>query len=57
MPTDWIDFKEMTKDARAIDDVLSRYGIELRTVGPDCRRGRCPLPTHSFAGQLRQLLR
>lgn len=45
MPTDWINFKEI-KEHVPIDDVLSRYGVKLRPVGPDRRRGKCPLPTH-----------
>src|SRR5215469_4624370 len=46
MSTDWIDFREI-KERVAIEDVLSRYGVRLRPVGPDTRRGKCPLPTHS----------
>ena len=46
MPTGWVNFREI-KEHVAIDDVLSRYGVKLRRVGPDGRRGKCPLPTHS----------
>jgi 5S rRNA maturation endonuclease (ribonuclease M5) len=31
----------------SIDQVLSRYGIQLRPAGAGNLRGRCPLPTHT----------
>lgn len=46
MPSDWVDFKEIKRRV-AMEDVLSHYGVKLRRVGPDARRGKCPLPTHS----------
>ena len=46
MPTDWVNFREI-KERVAIHDVMARYGIKLRRVGPDGLRGKCPLPTHS----------
>jgi DNA primase len=46
MPTDWVNFREI-KERVAIHDVMARYGIRVRRVGPDGLRGKCPLPTHS----------
>ena len=46
MPTAWVNFREI-KEHVAIEDLLSRYGVKLRPVGTDSRRGKCPLPTHS----------
>lgn len=46
MSGDWVDFKEV-KDRTAIQQVLDRYGVQLRHVGRHELRGRCPLPTHT----------
>ncbi|HEY6271646.1 MAG TPA: toprim domain-containing protein [Terriglobales bacterium] len=46
MSTDWVDFREI-KERVAIIDVVARYGVKLRRVGPDGLRGKCPLPMHS----------
>jgi DNA primase len=35
------------KEHVSIDQVLSRYGIKLRSAGAGNLRGRCPLPTHT----------
>jgi len=46
MSNDWVDFKEV-KEHTAIEQVLNRYGVQLRHVGRHELRGRCPLPTHT----------
>ena len=46
MHATWFNFKDI-KEHVAIEDVLSRYGVKLRSVGSDRRRGKCPLPSHS----------
>src|SRR5579871_1317694 len=44
----FVDFKEI-KQRVSIEDVLGRYGVQLRRVNQNSLRGRCPLPTHSSA--------
>lgn len=46
MSSDWVDFKAV-KESTAIQQVLDRYGVQLRHVGRHELRGRCPLPTHT----------
>jgi DNA primase len=46
MATTWVDFKQLKTDV-AIEQVLARYGVQLRRIGTTELRGRCPLPTHS----------
>jgi hypothetical protein len=40
------DFKRL-KQRISIDQVLARYGVRLRRVGPHTLYGRCPLPTNT----------
>jgi DNA primase len=40
------DFRSIKQRIR-IDDVLARYGVKLRSVGPHTLCGLCPLPTHT----------
>jgi DNA primase len=40
------DFRHI-KEHVSIEQVLSRYGVKLRSAGPGNLRGRCPLPTHT----------
>jgi len=42
---DWVSFDEI-KHRVTLRMVIDHYGIELRPVGPNTLRGRCPLPTH-----------
>jgi len=44
--SDWVDFRQV-KEQVHLADVMRRYGVSLEASGPDCFRGRCPLPTHS----------
>jgi DNA primase len=46
MPTPQADFKSL-KQRISIDQVLARYGVKLRRVGPHTLYGPCPLPTHT----------
>jgi hypothetical protein len=46
MPAPQADFKSL-KQRISIDQVLARYGVKLRRVGPHTLYGRCPLPTHT----------
>jgi DNA primase len=46
MPPPQADFKSL-KQRIPIDQVLARYGVKLRRVGPHTLYGRCPLPTHT----------
>src|SRR5215471_6392933 len=41
----WVDYRAL-KQSVGIAQVLSSYHVQLKTVGPDQLRGRCPLPTH-----------
>lgn len=43
---EWVSFEEIKK-AVTLQMVLDRYGLNLRWVGGDALRGKCPLPTHS----------
>jgi len=45
MATTWVSFKQIKADV-AIEQVLERYGLDLRRVGGELR-GSCPLPTHT----------
>ena len=40
------DFRHI-KEHVSIEQVLSRYGVKLRSAGAGNLRGRCPLPTHT----------
>lgn len=42
----WVDFRRI-KEVASLAEVIRRYGVELRASGPQCLRGRCPLPSHS----------
>jgi DNA primase len=42
---DWVSFDEI-KQRVTLQMVINHYGIELRPVGPNTLRGRCPLPSH-----------
>lgn len=44
--TEWVDFRHVKQQVR-LADVMRRYGVELSSSGPECLRGRCPLPVHS----------
>jgi DNA primase len=46
MPPPQADFKSL-KQRIPIDQVLARYGLRLRRVGPHTLYGPCPLPTHT----------
>ena len=46
MPAPQADFKSL-KQRIPIDQVLARYGVKLRRVGPHTLYGACPLPTHT----------
>jgi 5S rRNA maturation endonuclease (ribonuclease M5) len=48
MPLPQADFKSLKQRIR-IDDVLMRYAVKLRPIGPHTLCGPCPLPTHSSA--------
>jgi DNA primase len=41
----WVDYRAL-KQSVGIAQVLSSYHVQLKPVGPDQLRGRCPLPTH-----------
>src|SRR5215471_9849268 len=41
----WVDFRVL-KQSVGIEQVLGSYGVELKRVGHNQLRGRCPLPTH-----------
>ena len=41
----WVDYRAL-KQSVGIAQVLSCYHVEVKPVGPDQLRGRCPLPTH-----------
>ena len=41
----WVDFREL-KQSIGIEQVLASYHVELKHVGHNQLRGRCPLPTH-----------
>lgn len=43
--SEWVDYR-LVKERVRIADVIRHYGVTLQTAGPDCLRGRCPLPTH-----------
>jgi DNA primase len=45
MAATWVDFKEI-KAHVAIEQVLQRYGTQLRRIGGELR-GPCPFPTHT----------
>ncbi|HSY47199.1 MAG TPA: toprim domain-containing protein [Thermoanaerobaculia bacterium] len=45
MPKAWVDFKAI-KSSVSMIKVLSRYGVELRTVNRAYLRGNCCLPSH-----------
>lgn len=45
MATTWVSFKQIKADV-AIEQVLQRYGVQLRRIGGELR-GPCPLPTHT----------
>jgi DNA primase len=42
---DWVSFDEI-KQRVALRMVIDHYGMELRPVGPNTLRGKCPLPSH-----------
>src|SRR5690348_10268508 len=42
----WVDFHEI-KQSIGIEQVLASYRVELKHVGRNQLRGRCPLPTHA----------
>jgi DNA primase len=42
---DWVSFDEI-KQRVTLRMVINHYGIELRPVGPNTLRGKCPLPSH-----------
>jgi DNA primase len=42
---DWLSFDEI-KQRVTLRMVIEHYGIELRPVGPNTLRGKCPLPSH-----------
>lgn len=42
---DWVSFDEI-KHRVTLRMVIDHYGIELRPVGPNTLRGKCPLPSH-----------
>jgi DNA primase len=46
MPPPQADFRRI-KQRIPIEDVLRRYGVQLRPGGPHTLRGPCPLPTHT----------
>jgi 5S rRNA maturation endonuclease (ribonuclease M5) len=46
MPLPQADFRSI-KQRIPIDGVLARYGVKLRSVGPQTLCGPCPLPTHT----------
>lgn len=41
----WVDFRGL-KQSIGIEQVLASYRVELKRVGRNQLRGRCPLPTH-----------
>src|SRR5215467_2451331 len=41
----WVDYRAL-KQSVGIAQVLSSYDVQLKPVGPDQLRGRCPLPPH-----------
>src|SRR5215831_20491578 len=41
----WVDYRAL-KQSVGIAQVLSCYQVQVKPVGPDQLRGRCPLPTH-----------
>jgi len=42
---DWVSFDEIKRRV-PLKAVIDRYGIQLRTAGPNKLRGKCPLRTH-----------
>lgn len=42
---DWVSFDEIKRRV-TLRMVIDHYGIELRTVGQNTLRGKCPLPSH-----------
>jgi DNA primase len=43
---DWVNFDEIKKIV-SLQAAIEHYGIQLRRVGPDTLRGKCPLPAHN----------
>ena len=42
----WVDYKHI-KATVSFNQVLSRYGIELKKTGESHYSGSCPIPSHS----------
>ena len=43
---DWVSFEEIKKLV-SLQMALDHYGVQLRRIGPNTLRGKCPLPTHA----------